>query len=204
MVFPPYNAEELKDILAQRTELAFDPQVIQNGVISLIAALAAQEHGDARRALDLLRVAGELADRNGEDTITERHVQMAKNKIELDCVIEAVKSLPTHSKLILLGIILQEEAGNIKLTTGEVYDTYCQLSKRAGLSPLTQRRVTDLISELDMLGLINAKVKSFGRGGRTKEIQSSISGLDVRRVLERDEILTEVRNYRPRVQTTLI
>ncbi|MFQ5838650.1 MAG: ORC1-type DNA replication protein [Thermoplasmata archaeon] len=204
MVFPPYNAQELKDILLQRAELAFDPGVLENGVISLIAALAAQEHGDARRALDLLRVAGELAERNGEDKITERHVQVAKNKIELDCVIEAVKSLPTHSKLILLGIILQEEVGNTKLTTGEVYDTYSQLCKRAGLSPLTQRRVTDLISELDMLGLINAKVKSFGRGGRTKEIQCSISGLDVKRVLERDEVLVDLRNYRPRIQTTLI
>ncbi len=204
MVFPPYNADELKDILAQRAELAFDSDVIENGVISLIAALAAQEHGDARRALDLLRVSGELADRNGEERISERHVQMAKNKIELDCVIEAVKSLPTHSKLILLGIILQEEVGNVKLTTGEVYDTYCQLCKRAGLGTLTQRRVTDLISELDMLGLINAKVKSFGRGGRTKEIQSSVSGLDVKKVLERDEVLLELRSYRPRVQTTLI
>lgn len=204
MVFPPYNAEELRDILEQRAGLAFDPEVLESGVISLIAALAAQEHGDARRALDLLRVAAELTDRGGEETITERHVQMAKNKIELDTVIEAVKSLPTHSKLILLGIILQEEVGNVKLTTGEVYDTYCQLSKRAGVGPLTQRRVTDLISELDMLGLINAKVKSFGRGGRTKEIQSSVSGLDVRRVLERDEVLSEVRNYRPRIQTTII
>jgi cell division control protein 6 len=204
MVFPPYKAQELRDILKQRAELAFDPGVLEEGVISLIAALAAQEHGDARRALDLLRVAGELAERNGEDRITERHVQMAKNKIELDCVIEAVKSLPTHSKLILLGIIIQDEAGNTKLTTGEVYDTYCQLSKRAGLSPLTQRRVTDLISELDMLGLINATVKSFGRGGRTKEIQCSVSGLDVRRVLERDEALLDLRGYRHRVQTTLI
>ncbi len=203
-VFPPYNAEELKDILMQRAVLAFDSGVIENGVISLIAALAAQEHGDARRALDLLRVAAELADRHGEVTITEHHVQMAKNKIELDCVIEAVKSLPTHSKLILLGIILQDEAGNDRLTTGEVYDTYCQLCKRAGLSPLTQRRVTDLISELDMLGLINAKVKSFGRGGRTKEIQSSVSGLDVKKVLHADDVLMEIKSYRPRIQTTLI
>ncbi len=203
-VFPPYNAEELQDILTQRTTLAFDEGVIEDGVISLIAALAAQEHGDARRALDLLRVAGETADRNGEDHITERHVQMAKNKIELDAVIEAVKSLPIHSKLILLGIILQDEVGNNKLTTGEVYDTYCQLCKRAGLSPLTQRRVTDLISELDMLGLINAKVKSFGRGGRTKEIQSSVSGLDVKKVLHGDEVLMEIKSYRPRIQTTLI
>lgn len=204
MVFPPYNAQELTDILRQRAELAFDPDALEEGVIRLIAALAAQEHGDARRALDLLRVAGELADRAGDDVITERHVHMAKNKLELDTVIEAVRSLPTHSKLILLGIILQEEMGNVKLTTGEVYDTYGQLCKRAGLSPLTQRRVTDLISELDMLGLINAKVKSFGRGGRTKEIQSSVSSLDVKRLLERDDVLSEVRNYRPKVQTTLM
>lgn len=204
MVFPPYNAQELRDILHQRAALAFDPGVVEDGVIGLISALAAQEHGDARRALDLLRVAGELADRTGDDGITEHHVQIAKNKLELDCVIEAVRSLPTHSKLILLGIILQEEVGNVKLTTGEVYDTYCQLSKRAGLGPLTQRRVTDLISELDMLGLINAKVKSFGRGGRTKEIQSSVSALDVKRILERDDVLVELRSYRPRIQTTLI
>ncbi|MCJ2531385.1 MAG: ORC1-type DNA replication protein [Candidatus Thermoplasmatota archaeon] len=204
MVFPPYNAKELGDILEQRAQLAFDPGVIEEGVIPLIAALAAQEHGDARRALDLLRVSGELADRKGRNHITEVMVQRAKNKLELDLVIEAVRSLPTHSKLILLGIILQQEVGIAKLTTGEVYDTYSQLCRRAGLGPLTQRRVTDLISELDMLGLINAKVKSFGRGGRTKEIQSSVSAPDVKRILNRDEVLRELRSYRPKVQTTLI
>ena len=204
MVFPPYNAKELSDILEQRAQLAFDPGVIEGAVIPLIAALAAQEHGDARRALDLLRVSGELADRKGRAHITEAMVQRAKNKIELDLVIEAVRSLPTHSKLILLGIILQQEVGIAKLTTGEVYDTYSQLCRRAGLSPLTQRRVTDLISELDMLGLINAKVKSFGRGGRTKEIQSSVSAPDVKRILVRDDVLMELRSYRPKVQTTLI
>ncbi len=55
-----------------------------------------------------------------------------------------------------------------------------------------------------MLGLINAKVKSFGRGGRTKEIQSSVSGLDVKKVLHGDEVLMDLRSYRPRIQTTLI
>src|SRR2546421_350842 len=113
--------------------------------------------------------------------ITEEHVQRAKNKIELDTVIEAVKSLPTQSKLILLGILLNEEIGNRKLTTGEVYTTYRDLSRKTGVTPLTQRRVTDLISELDMLGLVHARVRSFGRGGRTKEIQASVPLLDVKR-----------------------
>jgi len=204
MVFPPYNAEELYDILDERSRLAFDDGTAPEAVLSLIAALAAQEHGDARRAFDLLRVAAELAERNGDEHISEEHVQRAKNKIELDTVIEAVKSLPTQSKLILLGILLNEEVGNTKLTTGEVYTTYRELSRRSGISPLTQRRVTDLISELDMLGLVHARVRSFGRGGRTKEIQASVPPLDVKKVLEKDELLAEVRGYRVRVQTTLI
>src|SRR2546426_6046224 len=60
MVFPPYNADELYDILAERSRLAFENGTAADGVLQLIAALAAQEHGDARRALDLLRVSAEL------------------------------------------------------------------------------------------------------------------------------------------------
>ncbi len=204
MVFPPYNAEELKDILGQRADLAFDDGVIDESVTSLCAALAAQEHGDARRALDLLRVAAEIAERNNEDKITDEHVLRAKNQLELDCVIEAVKSLPTQSKLILLGIIMNEEMGATRMTTGDVYNMYKQLCRRTGMSVLTQRRITDLISELDMLGLVSARVKSFGRGGRTKEIQSSVPALETRRVLERDELLSNVRNFRLKFQTTLV
>ncbi|MFQ6106894.1 MAG: ORC1-type DNA replication protein [Thermoplasmata archaeon] len=204
MVFPPYNAEELRDILGQRAILAFDDSVIDEGVTSLCSALAAQEHGDARRALDLLRVAAEIAERNNDDRITDRHVLMAKNQLELDCVVEAVKSLPTQSKLILLGIIMNEEVGATKMTTGDVYTTYKQLCRRTGMSILTQRRITDLISELDMLGLVNARVKSFGRGGRTKEIQSSVPALETRRILEKDDLLSSVKSFKLRFQTTLI
>ncbi len=204
MVFPPYNADELYDILSERSRLAFENGIANDSVLHLISALAAQEHGDARRALDLLRVSAELAERAGDEHLTEEHVQRAKNKIELDTVIEAVKSLPTQSKLILLGILLNEEIGNAKLTTGEVYTTYRDLCRKTGASALTQRRVTDLISELDMLGLVHARVRSFGRGGRTKEIQSSVPLLDVRKVLEKDEVLGEVRGYRLKVQTTLL
>ena len=204
MVFPPYNAEELCDILSQRAGRAFDNGVADGSVLSLIAALAAQEHGDARRALDLLRVAAELAERAGEDHVTEKHVHRAKNKIELDTVVEAIKALPTQSKIVLLAIISNGEAGADRMTTGEVYGTYKELCRKTGAPVLTQRRVTDLISELDMLGLVHARVKSYGRGGRTKEVQSAVPLLEIRRVLEKDEFLAPVRGFRPRLQTTLI
>src|SRR5213596_541595 len=201
--FTEYLDPRVRSRLADE-KMVFPPYTAEDGVLHLIAALAAQEHGDARRALDLLRVSAELAERQGDEHITDEHVQRAKNKIELDTVIEAVKSLPTQSKVILLGILLNEEIGNPKLTTGEVYTTYRELCRKTGIVPLTQRRVTDLISELDMLGLVHARVRSFGRGGRTKEIQGSVPPLDVKRVLEKDEILAEARGYRLKVQTTLL
>ncbi|MGQ0534614.1 MAG: ORC1-type DNA replication protein, partial [Methanobacteriota archaeon] len=105
IIFPPYDAEQLKDILDQRAKQAFRPGVLEASVIPLCAALAAQEHGDARRALDLLRVSAEIADRESSRVIGEKHVRKAQNKIELDRVTEVVRTLPTQSKLVLLSII---------------------------------------------------------------------------------------------------
>jgi cell division control protein 6 len=204
MVFPPYNAEQLRDILSQRAAIAFDENVLEPSVIPLCAALAAQEHGDARRALDLLRVAAELADRHLQSVVTESEVVKAKNKIELDCVTEAVRTLPLQSKLVLMGIVMNEEKGNAKLTTGDLYETYKELCQCTSVAILTQRRVTDLISELDMLGLIHARVKSFGRGGRTKEIELSVPSSEAKGILQDDEILGQLKDYRLRYQTTLM
>jgi cell division control protein 6 len=204
MVFPPYNAEQLKDILEQRGKLAFDEGILESSVIPLCAALAAQEHGDARRALDLLRVAAEIADRNHVPVVTESDVIKAKNKIELDCVTEAIRTLPVQSKLVLMGVLLNDQRGDGKLTTGDLYETYKELCQCTSMAILTQRRITDLISELDMLGIIHARVKSFGRGGRTKEIEPSVPVEEARQILEEDEILSQLKNYKLRYQTTLM
>ncbi len=159
MVFPPYNAEQLKDILNQRALLSFDEGVLGPAVIPLCAALAAQEHGDARRALDLLRIAAEIAERENSDKVTELHVYKAKNKMELDCVSEAIRTLPSQSKLVLMCVVVLNECGMERLTTGDVYEKYKDMSRVVGLTVLTQRRITDLLSELDMMGIIHAKVR---------------------------------------------
>src|SRR5439155_45309 len=99
---------------------------------SLLRAKLYEEQRVGIVDLDRLRVSAELAESQGDEHITDEHVQRAKNKIELDTVIEAVKSLPTQSKVILLGILLNEEIGNPKLTTGEVYTTYRELCRKTG------------------------------------------------------------------------
>ncbi len=192
IIFPPYNADQLRDILEQRAISAFKKNALSTEVIPLCAAIAAQEHGDARRALDLLRVAGELAERQKATMVAEAHVRQAQEKIEVDRIIEVIRTLPTQSKLVLYSMIILDESGAKNATTGEVFNVYRRLCKQIGSDELTQRRVTDLISELDMLGIINAIVVSKGRYGRTKEITLSVPLDGTRSVLLEDPRLSSL------------
>ncbi|QLD90523.1 AAA family ATPase [Natronomonas salina] len=191
IVFPPYDAEQLTDILRQRADIAFKDEVLSEEVIPLCSAFAAQEHGDARRALDLLRTAGELAERSQDELVYEHHVREAQEKIELNRIVEAVRTLPQQSKLILLSIITLEEEGEENINTGEVFNVYKRICEEVDADVLTQRRVTDLISELDMLGIVNAVVVSKGRYGRTKEISLSVPMDETKAVLTSDSRLAE-------------
>ncbi|WP_254532174.1 Cdc6/Cdc18 family protein [Natrinema gelatinilyticum] len=200
IVFPPYDANQLRDILEHRSEVAFKGGALSEDVIPLCAAFAAQEHGDARRALDLLRTAGELAERSQAETIVEEHVRQAQDKIELDRVVEVVRTLPTQSKLVLFAIILLEKNGVHSINTGEVFNIYKRLCEEIDADVLTQRRVTDLISELDMLGIVNAIVVSKGRYGRTKEISLSVPLEETEAVLLSDSRLSDIDDVQPFVQ----
>ncbi|MFB6078990.1 MAG: Cdc6/Cdc18 family protein [Halarchaeum sp.] len=200
IVFPPYDANQLRDILQHRSKDAFEADALSEDVIPLCAAFAAQEHGDARRALDLLRTAGELAERDQADLVTEEHVRRAQDKIELDRVVEVVRTLPTQSKLVLFAIMMLEKHGVHNINTGEVYNIYKTLCDEIDADVLTQRRVTDLISELDMLGIVNAVVVSKGRYGRTKEINLSVPIDETEAVLQADSRLGDIENVTPFVQ----
>ncbi|MFC4359815.1 Cdc6/Cdc18 family protein [Halobium salinum] len=200
IVFPPYDANQLRDILQHRSDVAFKADALTDDVIPLCAAFAAQEHGDARRALDLLRTAGELAERSQADTVEEAHVRQAQDKIELDRVVEVVRTLPTQSKIVLFSIILLEKNGVHNVNTGEVFNIYKRLCEEIDADILTQRRVTDLISELDMLGIVNAVVVSKGRYGRTKEISLSVPIDETEAVLLSDSRLGDIEEAQPFVQ----
>jgi len=203
IIFPPYSVEQLQDILYERAKDAFDDGILEEAVIPYCAALTAQEGGDARRALDLLRMSADIAERNGDSNITEAHVKSAKNKVELDAMGEIVKTLTLHSKIVLLSIIKNTEEGQSTMITGDVYSRYKYFCEAIGTPPITQRRVGDLITELDMLGIVHARVKSFGRAGRTKEIELS-TPVQIVELLKSDEMFKDIEKYKPPKQTTLM
>jgi cell division control protein 6 len=175
-VFPPYNAIQLQDILNDRCNEAFNEGVINEGVVAKCAAYAAREHGDARRALDLFRIAGELSEREGEKSVSEDYIDLANNKMERDKILDIVESEPKQFQLVLYSILqlTKDEKYKPNFFTGDVYNHYGELCNQTKTDKLTQRRISDIIAEIDMLGLINAKVISKGRHGRTREIKLSI------------------------------
>lgn len=185
MVFRPYDAGELRRILLERSALSFQDGSLSDPALSVCSALAAAEHGDARRALDLLRVAGEVAERQGARVIMEEHVREAEKRIEHNRVAEAIKNLTLHSKLVLLSVYRLNKPS---ATTGEIYDVYNVLCEELGLGLLTQRRLGTLVNELDAMGLLNAKIVNMGRYGRTKKIR-----LEVGRALIKETFVGDSR-----------
>ena len=149
--------------------------------------MAGRETGDARKAIDLLRVAAEVAEREGSSYIKEIHVRVAQQKIDRDTNYEILKNSTTHTKILILAII-NSKNGN----TGEMYDIYSSLCTRLEQEPLTQRRITQIISELDQLGLVTTNIVNLGRYGRSQRIKLVVPLMTIREAFKDDILLSSI------------
>jgi cell division control protein 6 len=185
VVFNPYTVDQLRQILHERSRLAFAEGAVADAAINLCAAMAGREHGDARKAIDLLRIAAELAEREGASKVAESHVRAAQEKMEKDTPYEILKNAPTHTKLVMLAI-MRSKNGN----TGEVYNLYSSICKKADHEPLTQRRITQIISDLDLMGMVTTDVVSQGRYGRSQKIAIAVPPATIKDALGELVIVT--------------
>ncbi len=181
VVFTNYNVEQIKKILEERIKEAFIPNSVEESALNLCAALAAAEHGDARRAIDLIRVAGEIAERQQSDKVTQDHVKEASLKIEENKEEASLKSYPLHEKLVILAIM---KAGGS--STGEIYSSYKGLCKAVGRDELTQRRITQMLSEIELSGMITGRLIHQGIHGRTKKYKLEISPEMIKKTFKDD------------------
>jgi len=205
LVFHPYGAPEIQDILSERVNTGLREDVIEEGVLELCSALAAQEHGDARRALDLLRISVQKAEQRSQKTVDRRHVRLAQSQLEYDQVTPVLKTLPLHQKLLVLAIKLNEDNGMRNISTGETYRTYSDACMKISVEALTPRRISSLLNELDTLGIIMARNVSKGRGGRSKQVNSAIpKGVDAISIMgESEPLIAEAALGRYNLQTQL-
>jgi cell division control protein 6 len=187
IVFTNYSVGQIKEILEERIKIAFISTAIEQAAINLCAAMAGQEHGDARRAIDLLRVAGEIAEREQADSIKEEHIRKASLKMEEDKETTALNSYPLHEKLLILAVMKANGT-----TTGEIYHSYKNLCKIVRQKELTQRRVTQILSEIEMTGLISGKIIHQGMHGRTKKFSLTLQPDTIKKAFKEDLTLEDL------------
>lgn len=172
LFFKPYNACDLRQILSLRIKKALNQLMIEQGVLEKIAAVSSKSHGDARKAVELLSKSALIAEREGTK-VTLDLVDRALDDIEKDKYVAMIKASPKQLQAALYAIITLT-TGKKPLYTGDAYDGYNSFCNRSGLRALTQRAFSDLVSELDIYGFIQAKIFSHGRYGRTKEISVNL------------------------------
>ena len=162
-VFPPYDANQLRAIMEARSD-AFKQGVLEPGTIPLAAAQAAQEHGDARKAIDILRYAGELAQAENAERVREDYVKKARERAENDRFRELIRGATPHSKYALqaLAILSLDNPDIDAFRTSRVYEVYEQVCRQMDSDPLSTRRVRDLLREQAFLDVIEQARQSGG------------------------------------------
>jgi cell division control protein 6 len=187
IIFTNYTVDQIHKILEDRIQSAFVEGAVEGPALNLCAAMAGREHGDARRAIALLRVAGEIAEREQQEKITEEHIRSASLKMEEDKETAALESYPLHEKLIILGVM---KAGGS--STGEIFSAYKDLCKTVRQKELTQRRVTQMLSEIELSGIISGRIIHQGIHGRTKKFKLTISPETVKETFRKDLTLEDI------------
>jgi cell division control protein 6 len=187
--FPPYNQTQLLDILKARAKEVFVEDGVDHAALARCAVYGAQEHGDARKALAILRVAAREADQEGASRITESHIDLAKAHLERDMVLESIQSLPLQQKAVLYTIAFMTEVGKGTPQSNMIYTNYAQLTSRMGMSPLHQRSIRNYIADFRTLGLLQTTLNNRGRGGGVNlEAQLTAPPELVLHAIEQDEV----------------
>ena len=173
IIFEPYDALDLLEILKLRAEKALRKDKVDEAALKKVAAYASRETGDARKAVELLAKAVRVAEESS-GYLGEKEVDIAETRLEVDKSTELINVLATQQRFALQACYSVFKKGTNKVSTGQAYEVYSNICKEQQCRPLTQRRFCDIISFLDLYGLINARVVSMGRYGKTREIMSSL------------------------------
>ncbi len=187
IVFPAYETNEIKEILEDRVPIAFEKNVVSAGALNLCASMACRQHGDARRAIKLLNVAAKTAELNQANLITDEHVRLASQRIEVDKESQQLDAFSLHEKLLVITIM---KSPNI--STGDIYSAYKSLCKIIHQNELTQRRITQMLSEIELSGLISGRMIHQGIHGNTKKFNLTVSPELVKNTLKSKETFTEI------------
>ncbi|MFC6727961.1 Cdc6/Cdc18 family protein [Natronoarchaeum mannanilyticum] len=189
--FSPYTAGDLQNILARRTVEALnetyfdgdeevyqnlDSDVLTNEVIPLTAALSAQDTGDARQAIRLLRYACDLALEEEADQIVEEHVRSAKSRIETQATKQGIVSETIQRKVALIAVANAASEDETPAGTTDLYRRYCRICNQIDLEKNSQNTFREKLNDLAHSNILVKNRHGRGRGkGMTNTYDLSIN-----------------------------
>jgi len=164
-----YTYEQLADIIVDRVNLAFKPNVVPEDTISLIAELAQSEGGNARFAIELLWRAGKYTDAEELETVVPECVRRAVSSIYAMARKSDLAYLSLHERLLLLGIArFFKENERAYASMGEVEQAYAVVCEEFNVKPHTHTQLWKYLQSLSALSIIKKKVSILENGrGRT-------------------------------------
>lgn len=182
LVFKPYDAMDLQHILKVRVKKALNPHFLEPGVVERIAALACQDHGDARQAVALLSRSAHLAEKAGRK-ITQQIVIQSAEEIESDKYTDMIRHAPLQLQAVMAAAILLTRNDPVKRhDTMDIYDTYRQFCQQVKLRPVATRAFRELVNELDLYTFVRSRIISRGRYGRTRQLELDLPQEIIRRI----------------------
>lgn len=195
-VFEPYQSGQIEEILECRRD-AFQEDVLEEGVITETATRSADEHGDARKAVDVLRIAGDIAEDNGASVASTEHVDKAVKRAEVNRVKETIESTSPQSKLVLYTLGKMTGTNAREFRTSEIYEHYETTCKDVGAeTSLSYDRVSQILSTLSLLGISESRQVGGGHKQGVYLEHQLIKDKDVvmKAVIESDDRLSELYN----------
>ncbi|MGD2091858.1 MAG: AAA family ATPase [Candidatus Aminicenantes bacterium] len=160
IAFLPYTENELFIILKQRTFFSLRPGACSDCIFRFIARLA---EGNSRIAIQILRNAAYIAEREQSKTIKLRHIKAAHNSskdLEKSYLLDRLSS---HHRL-LYELVKEKKEVN----SGDLWKAYLQRCREIQKHPIALRTYSDYMNKLIELelvqwdrALVKGKVRAF-------------------------------------------
>lgn len=185
--FSAYDSNELRAIMNKRAETAFHDDVLEGAVIPLCAALVTSEGGDARKGLDLLYEAGQVARDAGADTVTEEHVRTGWGELQRERIMEGLSECNQHEFMVLSAVLSLEINGETPARFKNIYPVYKSYATDVLSDVNMKRRTHDYLKDLSMLGILSQHERNQGRDGNYYEYELDIPSEMIMEALEKED-----------------
>lgn len=154
--FPPYDEDEIKEILRQRVRQGFYPGVISEEMLSLITEQT-MKGGDLRVGIDLLKRAGLNAEKNARRSVGRDDVCRAYEVSKYLHLTATIRALHADERA-LLRLIAGRSSNEKQMSAGKIYSEVKESTMKLGYT-----RYYEMIKKFDAMRLVNLHYRE-GRG----------------------------------------